>query len=154
MTVNPFDDQEELKRQQIEFRIHCAIVEQFDSAFPDPMLWHTPNRPGDAADGFFKKKMGSRKGISDLGLSWNLNDKLECGWYEVKAPSESPTTAQNKWFSAFSHLGWHTGWGSSVAQAFNTFESWGIPRKHRVVREPDLSTDMQKKAQAFNFFLP
>lgn len=155
---NPFKNdshsEEQLKYQQIEFRIHCAIVEQFDSAFPTAMLWHTPNRPGNATDGFFKQKMGSRRGASDLGLSWNNNNKLECGWYEVKAPGNYPTPHQNKWMSAFSHLGWITAWGTSVTQAFNTFESWGIPRRHYAVEEPDLRHDVEKKSDSFKFFMP
>lgn len=151
--MNPFAT-DELKAQQLEFRIHCAIVDQFDSAFPSAMLWHTPNRGSGGADGHFKKLMGARKGASDLGLSWNNGDGLECGWYEVKAPGEHPKTDQNKWFSAFAHLGWQTGWGTSVTQAFNTFESWGIPRKHYAVKEPDLRSDMQKKSEAFDWFKP
>ena len=150
---NPFSE-EEARYQQIEYKIHCAIVEQFDTAFPTAMLWHTPGKAADGADGFFKQKMGYRKGNSDLGLSWNNADKLECGWYEVKAPGKAPTSAQNKWFSAFAHLGWFTGWGVSVAQAFNTFESWGIPRRHYAVREPDIRSDMQKKFDAYEMYKP
>jgi len=160
--MNPFTE-EELKRQQIEFRIHCAIVEQFQHSFPEAALWHTPNRGAGGADGHFKKLMGARKGASDLGLSWNLgrryvdgsitkNFKLECGWYEVKAPGEKPTPEQNKWLSKFYAMGWHTGWGTSVKHAFDTFEAWGIPRISWSVKEPDLRSDMQKKHDAFEFF--
>lgn len=151
--MNPFDSAEELKAQQIEFRIHCAIVEQFNGAFSGAILWHTPNRGGGGADGHFKKMMGARKGASDLGLSWN-DGKLRCGWYEIKAPGKKPTPDQNKWLSIFRGLGWETDYGTSVKHAFDTFERWGVKRRHHSVVEPDTRSDMKKKADGFDWFAP
>lgn len=152
--MNPWENADELKHQQIEYRIHCAIVAQLPAAFPTALFWHTPNRPGNAADGFFKKKMGAKSGASDLGFSWNHRDKLECGWLELKAPGKNLESSQNKWLSAFSHIGWRTGMARTVATAFNILEDWGIPRKHYGVKEPDLRSDTEKKFDAFEFFKP
>lgn len=162
--MNPYITEEEKSHQQIEYQIHCAIVDQLPGAFPiiTELFWHTPNRGSGGADGHFKQMMGAKKGASDLAFSWNLGkqgilgfeDKLECGWYEVKAPGRKIESTQNKWLSRFAHIGWHTGWGTSVTHAFNTFELWGIPRKHWGVKEPDLRSDMRKKSDVFEMYKP
>lgn len=154
MVAHPFDEAQEKSYQQIEFAIHCAIVEQLPSAFPLVLFWHTPNRGGSAKDGYFKKAMGAKKGASDLAFSWNLGDKLECGWLELKAPGKKLDSAQNKWLSAFAHIGWHTGMARSVAEAFNVIERWGIPRAHRAVKDPNTRPEQQKFSDSFNFFAP
>ena len=165
MTDNPFDDEREKTYQQIEFKIHCAIVEQLPTVFPFVTFWHTPNRGAGGKDGHFKQMMGAKKGVSDLGLSWNHgikyqdgmttpDYKLECGWYEVKAPGRKLETSQNKWFSTMHAQGWRTAWGTSVKHAFDTFESWGCIRKSRVVVEPDIRTEQKKFADSFDFFRP
>jgi hypothetical protein len=150
---NPFLEEQEKTYQQIEFAIHCAIVDQLPAAFPSALFWHTPNRPGDAKDGYFKKMMGAKKGASDLAFSWNLG-KLQCGWLELKAPGKKLESAQNKWLSSFAHIGWHTGTARSVGEAFNVIERWGIPRAHRGVKEPDTRTEQKRFADSFDFFMP
>lgn len=155
MIDNPFTDEEKKTRQQIEFKIHCAVVEQLPGAFPiiSGTFLHVPNRPGDATDGYFKKMMGVKTGASDLLISWN-NGALQCGWMEIKAPGGTLGSQQNKFQSAFASIGWHIGSGQSVAQIFNCIEKWGVQRVHWGIREPDLRSETQKKHDAFDFFKP
>lgn len=152
---NPFSDEEKKSRQQIEFKIHCAAVEQLPGAFPTitGTFLHVPNRPGSGTDGFFKQMMGAKRGASDLMISWNYGT-LQCGWMEIKAPGEGLKSEQNKFLSAFDSIGWHTGSGTSVKQIFNVIEKWGVKRVHWGVKEPDIRSDMQKKHDSFDFFAP
>lgn len=149
--MNPFKD-EELKRQQIEYRIQVAVVKHLDSAFPSLLYTHVPNRSSDAADGFFKKQMGVRPGVADLICWWPSNGHLECGAIELKAHKGRWGGEQNKFASSFTYIGGRYALCKSVKEAHDALCGWGVVPAHYAIVEPDLRGEQQKFADSFDFF--
>ena len=136
-----------------EFKIHKAIFEHHQSAFPFVKFVYVPNASKDATTGYFNKLMGLHPGAHDISLYWKT-DRINVGIFEVKSKTGSLTSAQNKFASAMKSLGAYTGYGSSVKQYHNTLIGWGITPLHHSCVEPDLRTDAEKKRDAFNLYKP
>lgn len=156
MTKNPFEGGEDLRRTQAEFRLQLAVIKHLESAFPQVMFTAFPGRPGDAQDGYFKKIMGTKAGVADLLLYFRLkpNGRPSSAAIELKAPGGVWDSKQNLWGSAFTSIGGKYAVCRSVQQVHDTLVKWGLLPLHNSIVEPDLSTDMQKKAKAFDFFQP
>lgn len=151
---------EKLSPDQREFRLQLAVVKHLDSCFKAKLeYYHIPNRPGDAADGHFKKLMGSKAGASDLVVSWNHGAVdpskpflLECGLIELKAPGGTLSSPQNKFLSRYHFLGWKTAVCYSVRQVHDALVSWGIKAAYNQTTEPDYRSDDEKKRDAIDMF--
>lgn len=151
-----------LSPEQREYRLHVACVEHIDECFPGIVeLMHPPNRPGDAADGFFKKKMGARPGAPDLWLSWNHGAfdssrpfMLECALVELKVPPNKLSTAQNKFMSSYARIGWKTKLCYTVKQVHDALVGWGLKPRYNSVVEPDMRSDSEKFQDALDFYRP
>jgi len=145
---------DEKTRQQLEFILHVAVVEHIRNCFPGLFFLHIPNRPGDATDGFFKQKMGAKKGASDLLFSWNFG-KLEVGVIELKAPGiKTLSNDQNKFFSYVDALGWRHALCDSIRKVHDTLVRWGHKPQYDTVTEPDYRSDAQKKQDMYDFYKP
>lgn len=155
MIENPFrltDD--ELKAQQIEFKIHCAAIEQIPGWFPGIKFLHIPNRPGDGKDGYFKKMMGATAGASDLLLGWKVSVNAGAGYIEIKAPGEKLRTNQNHFLSGWATVGFKTGTAWSCRDIHRLICQFGVKPASHAIWEPDIRSDGQKKADSFDYFAP
>jgi len=109
---------------------------------------HIPNQSRDATEAFFNKKMGVYAGAADLLLAWKGGQ----GFIELKTQTGKLSNNQNRFLSAFSALGWHTGVCRTVKEVHMMLCSWGLQPHHHSVMEPDLRSDDQKKSDAFDFY--
>ena len=149
---------------QAEYAIHVQAVINTRNNFPGLRFFHIPNKPGDAADGFFKKAMGARAGASDLLFSWNdrtwetgyqrQGGLLEVGVIEIKAPRGVLEPDQNRFLSSYSLIGWRTGIARSCREIHDTLKEWGLRPKSELIIEPDTRSESQKKLDSFNFYKP
>jgi hypothetical protein len=133
-----------------EFRIHAAIVEHVQSAFPTVMFFHVPNQTRNATEAHFNKILGVRLGIPDLIFAWRGG----CGMMEIKAADGKLSTAQNKTMSAYHAIGWHTGVARNVRSAHMLLMAWGLEPTHNAIREANLQTKEEKFKDAFDLYRP
>lgn len=140
-----------LTRSQKEFKLQVHIVEKHNQYFPHVLMTAFPGRPGDARDGFFKKMMGVKPGVSDILIWW----RGASGSIELKVEARV-SSGQNKWMSAFSRLGGKTGVVHSWREYYKLLCSWGINPMHEctLFDEPDFSSESEKFQQAADFFRP
>ena len=143
-----------LKRQQKEYRLQCAVADQIPKWYPGLIWWHTPNRPGSGTDGFHKKRMGARAGVTDLIFLWRSQFGLEVGLIELKADDGTLSNDQNRFISACDALGCHTGVGRSCRDVHSLLRSWGLKTASNAIVEPDYRTDSEKKQADHDFFKP
>lgn len=148
MTSNPFSDDNELKRNQLEYRLQVAVVKHLQTTFPSLLWTHCPNRPADAQDGFFKKMMGVRPGVSDL-LFWYSGGFAAI---ELKASKGRWGNDQNRFASSFTAIGGKFKLCKSVQEVHDALVSWGIVPASSAVTEPDLRSLNQKHSDSFNFY--
>lgn len=148
--MNPFPANEEKTRNQKEFKLQCHIVEKHNQYFPHVIITAFPGRPGDAQDGFFKKMMGVRAGVTDILLWWHWKN---FGVVEIKADAKV-TSAQNKFMSAIKHIGGYEGVAHSWQEYYKLLCTFGIVPVSvcTIFDEPDYRTDNQKKHDAFEFY--
>ncbi len=138
--------------EHTEYKIHVAIVKHHSTAFPHVKLLYVPNAVRNASDAFFNKMMGAVPGAHDLMLFWGK--PMGVGIFEVKSKTGRLSTPQNKFASAMSFLGAHTGHGSSVRSYHNALKSWGLVPRHESIVEPDIRSAEQKKKDAFDLYAP
>jgi hypothetical protein len=147
MTDFQFSD-DDLKRSQLEFRLQVAVVDHIAKCFS---VWFTafPGRPGDAKDGFMKKKMGVKAGVPDIlvilkgGILGAIELKIK-GGVQNKAQHEEPCYMAAQ--------GAKVGLCTSVRQVHDLLVSWGCKAKYDSVQEPDLRSDGQKKQDMYDMY--
>lgn len=150
---NPFREiNDNLKSQQKEFRLQCAVVEQLPKWYPSLRFIHIPNRGGSATDGYFKKKMGSKPGASDLLFTWAGKNGLQGGLIELKTNDGKLSPDQNRFLSSWSCIGWHTAVERTCRGVFERLRRWGLEPASTAIMEPDYSSKTEKYAQAFDFY--
>lgn len=164
-----------LTPQQKEFKLQVHVVNMHAQYFPHVCMIAFPGRPGDAKDGFFKKKMGVRPGVSDIILWWSHTYPLwavkwlmqmrdYCGFgfalmhsgvIELKVDAKI-SSAQNKFLSRINGLGGCHQVCHSWQEYYKTLCKWGIKPVYicTTFAEPDYSTWDEKLAAVHNFFAP
>ena len=163
MIDNPFTE-EEKTRQQKEFALQCHIVKKHEIYFPHVVMTAFPGRPGDAQDGFFKRMMGVKPGVTDILLWWkdDLREDGKLVWkgcmagvVEIKVDARV-SSAQNKFMSAINHIGGKDGVAHSWQEYYKLLTFWGIEPTSVCTRfeEPDFRSEMQKKHDSFEWFKP
>lgn len=141
-----------------EYKVQEAIFKHHQSAFPFVKFVFIPNASKDAATGYFNKQMGLHPGAHDIHLFWdrwaiNANpSNIKVGVYEVKSELGRLTTSQNKYASEMHQLGAYHGYGHTVKQYHNTLKKWGLVPLYEGIKEPDLRTFEEKKADAFQLY--
>jgi len=167
MSENPFDTATEKTPNQKEFALQCHIVKRHEQYFPHVIMTAFPGRPGDAQDGFFKKMMGVRPGISDILLWWKSEgtpcfggngrewDTLQAGVVEIKVDARV-SSAQNKFLSAIHHIGGKDGVAHSWEEYYKLLCFWGIKPTSvcTIFDEPTYQTEQQKFSTAYEFYKP
>ncbi len=153
-----------LKRHQTEYRLHCSVVEHLRSAFPQVLFLHPANRAsGDTEEtrktnAFFNQQMGVLKGAPDIlcwwkGLHKDGQNKLHSGAIELKTGS-GLGPYQKTFDHRFTLLGGQYAVCKSVQGVHDALKLWGLVPRHNAVREPDLRSDSEKKADGFAFYAP
>lgn len=144
-----------------EYKVQEAIFKHHQNAFPFVKFVYVPNASQDATTGFFNKQMGLHPGAHDIHLFFNrmaIDAKpsyIRVGIFEVKADEDKRlTSSQNKYASEMHQLGAYHGYGHTVRQYHQTLKRWGLTPLHEGVKEPDLRTPEQKKADAYNLYAP
>ncbi len=159
---NPFDNADEKTRQQKEFKLQCHIVKKHEIYFPHVVMTAFPGRPGDAQDGFFKKMMGVRPGITDILLWWALpthlpvsTNVIQCGVVEIKVDARV-SSSQNKFMSAIRNIGGKDGVAHSWEEYYKLLCKFGINPTQicTIFDEPDYSTEQEKFHAAFEWGRP
>ena len=153
MIDNPFNGDDEKTRNQKEYALQVCVAEQLDGWFPYLRWTAIPNRPGDAADGFFKKKMGVKAGMVDILCSWKVGNHLEGGLIELKVDTRV-SNDQNKVMSSWSKIGWHTAVCYTAREVKDVLTLWGNKPAHNGCYEPDYRTEQEKFSDSFDFFKP
>ncbi len=165
----------DLTANQKEFKLQVHIIEQHAIYFPHVIITAFPGRPGDAQDGFFKKMMGVRAGVSDIILWWSYPypswaktwlakmlsycgfsfSLMHSGVVELKVDARI-NPAQNKFLSAIHSLKGNQGVVRSWQQYYKLLCSWHIKpaQECRIFNEPDYRGLSEKYKDAFNFFAP
>lgn len=160
---------------QKEFVLQVHIIEKHEQYFPHVLITAFPGRPGDATDGFFKKMMGVRPGVSDIVLWWGFTYPLwattwlikmldhlgfgfchmHSGVVELKVDARV-TSSQNKFLSAIHSLGGHQGVARSWEQYYHLLCSFGIKPVCECTQfhEPDYRDLSEKFQDAHDFFKP
>ena len=142
------------KPAQDEFKLHVSAYEHMLSAFPHLFVFHIPNRPGDATDGYFKKIMGAKRGAADFLAYWPTEFGFDSGAIELKSKGGVVSPDQNKFMSALDAIGVKTAVCRSVREVHTTLVRWGLKPVHEGIEEPDLRTPQQKFEDARKFFAP
>lgn len=154
---NPFTEEEKTRTQK-EYRLQVHIAKKHSEYFPNVMMTHVPNKGKGGADGFFKKQMGVKAGVSDIALWWKAQPEkhlLHAGMVELKVDT-GVSPDQNKWMSAFWGIGGYEGVARSWQQYYKLLCSWGIKPKQECAAfdEPDYRSDQQKFHDSFEFYRP
>ncbi len=154
MVQNPFDGAEEKTRQQKEFKLQCHIVKKHEIYFPHVLMTAFPGRPGDAQDGFFKKMMGVRAGVTDV-LLWWFDKHIQAGVVEIKVDARV-SSDQNKFMSAIRHLGGKDGVAHSWEEYYKLLCKFGIKPTSvcTIFDEPCYATEQEKFHAAFEMYRP
>lgn len=167
MVDNPFEIKDDLTLNQKEYKLQCHIIKKHQQYFPHVLITHIPNRPANAADGFHKKKMGVRAGVSDIAIWWlpewlNGNSDvhyglkpMQAGMIELKVDTKI-SSAQNKWLSAFSAAGGYISVVHSWEGYYIQLCRWGIKpmSKCEIFEEPNYTTQQEKFSAAFDLYKP
>lgn len=130
--------------------MQAAVVEHLESAFPGLLFTHIPARSKDGTDGFFKAKMGLRKGAPDL-VFWF--DGKSAG-IELKTSQGKLESAQNKFLSSMRWNGAFTAVCRSVREVHEHLIKWGLTPVHHACKEPDYRTWDEKVGGAIDYFAP
>ncbi len=151
---------------QKEFRLQVFIIKKHFEYFGHVLITHIPNRPANAADGFFKKAMGVRAGVSDIALWWMpdfLTSKskhyglkpMQAGMVELKVDTKV-SGAQNKWLSAFDSCGGYQGVARSWKEYYKLLCSWGIKPRYpcAIFDEPVYATKEEKFKAVHEMYKP
>ncbi len=164
MIENPFTEDEEIGRNQSEYKLQLAVVKHLTSAFPGLLYTHAANRPSGAADGYFKKLMGLRAGTPDLLFWWSTpyyeynvsppTHKIHCGAIELKTSTGKVSNDQNRFASSFTHIGGKFAVCRTVQGVHDALLGWGIVPTHHAILEPDLRSKQKKKVDSFDWFKP
>lgn len=148
--MTDFQFSDDIKYSQLEYRLQVACVEHIEKCFS---VWCTafPGRPGDAKDGFLKKKMGVKAGVPDLifilpGGLW--------GAIELKIKGGRLQSSQRKEPHYMAAHGAKIGLCTSVREVHDQLVLWGCKARYDSVQEPDLRSDGQKKQDAFDMYKP
>ena len=134
---------------QIEYPIHCAIVDHLASAWPQIEFTHA-GKARDATHAHFLSEMGYKAGTGDL--IWCCKGLF--GDMEVKKPDGVQSTDQKTRERHIKENGGLYTIVQSVKEAHDYFLSLGFKPMHNFVKEPDTRTKDQKKKDAFNYFAP
>ena len=175
MIDNPFSSSEEKTRQQKEFKLQCHIVQRHQQYFPHVLITAFPGRPGDATDGFFKKMMGVKAGVTDILLWWDYPypawaigflkrmlekvgfcfSRIHVGVVEIKVDAKV-TPDQNKFMSTINGMGGKDGVVRSWREYYKLLCFWGIKpiSECRIFDEPDFRTEQQKFSDSFEYYRP
>lgn len=137
------------KPQQIEYRIHTAIVDHLEDCFPQIEFTHA-GKARDETHAHFLSEMGYEAGTGDL--LWCCSSKW--GDMEIKAPDgvQSPDQITRQ-----RHIEENGGYYTivrSVREAHEYFVRLGIKPRHNAIVEPDLRSDEQKKKDVFDLYKP
>lgn len=175
MTENPFRGLDGTTVTQKEFRLQLHIIDKHAAYFPHVIITAFPGRPGDAKDGYMKKLMGVRAGVSDIILWWGYQypnwalqwlakmlgncgfafSRMHSGVVEIKVDARV-STGQNKFLSAIGSLQGNYGVVHSWREYYHLLLSFGI--KPRVpctlFEEPDYRSIDEKRADSFDYFAP
>lgn len=133
-----------------EYHLQVAVIKHLQSAFPHLLYFHIPNQSRDATEAFFNKQLGVRPGASDLLIAWKGGQ----GFIELKMDKGRVSNEQNKFLSAFRHIGWHTSVCRSVRQVHDSLCTWGLKPGHNTCIEPDHATKEEKFQRVFDAFKP
>jgi VRR-NUC domain len=162
MIQNPFNSAGEKTRNQKEFALQCHIVKKHEIYFPHVIMTAFPGRPGDAQDGFFKKMMGVRPGVTDILLWWNADAPwltdigvLKAAVVEIKVDARV-SSSQNKFMSAIRHIGGKDGVAHSWQEYYKLLCSFGIKPMSACITfdEPCYATEQEKFHAAFEMYRP
>lgn len=133
-----------------EYHLQVAVIKHLQSAFPHLLYFHIPNQSRDATEAFFNKQLGVRAGASDLLIAWKGGQ----GLIELKMDKGRVSNEQNKFLSAFRHIGWKTAVCRSVRTVHETLKYWGLEPVHNICVEPDHTTKEEKLRRGEAFFKP
>ncbi len=164
-----------VSNNQKEFRLQRHIVEQHEKYFPHVLITAFPGRPGDAKDGFMKKLMGVRAGVSDIMIwfsfpypawatTWLGKMLKHCGFsfarmhsgvIELKVDARV-SSSQNKFLSSIASLGGCEGVARSWQEYYRLLCLWGIKPVCQCTyfEEPDYRDLGEKYRDAFALYAP
>lgn len=139
-----------------EYKLHIATKEHIEKCFIGPQnpslkFWHVANETRDAEQAFWNKKMGVLPGVLDFQFGWPVS---KAGVLELKFGKNKLTSQQNHFISWAHFIGWHTGVATTVRQAHNILEQWGLKPLYNVVIEPDYRTQEKRQEDAFDYSAP
>lgn len=134
---------------QIEYIIHCAIIEHLDSAWPQIERTHA-GKARDKAHAHFLSKMGYDAGTGDI--IWFCQYMF--GEMEVKRFGGVQSSEQKRREAKLIRNGGRYVIVKSVRESHEYWKSLGLTPMHNAIREPDLRTDEQKKGDAMKVYMP
>lgn len=134
---------------QREYRIHTAIIEHMDSAWPQIERTHA-GKARDETHAFFLLKMGYDAGTGDILFFYNG----VFGEMEVKQPNGTQSSDQKLREAKVLRNGGKYVIVHSVREAHEYWKSLGFKPMHNAVVEPDLRSDAEKKRDAVEFYRP
>ena len=140
-------DNDELKRTQVEYRIHVAIVEHKNFTFPQIEITHA-GKARDETHAHFLSEMGYMAGTGDI--LWFCLGKF--GEMEVKSPTGEQQPDQKTREAKLRRNGGLYTIVRSVREAMDYWESLGFRRYSYAITEPDLRSDAEKKKAAFELY--
>lgn len=148
-----------MSNTQHEYKLQVHIFEMHQRYFPTVMFHHNVMEGRDSADIFFARKKGARKGISDITIWWRTDShkwELKCAMIEVKYGDNRLSPDQNKFISAFKHLGGYTGVVRSWSQYYKLLCFWGIKPKEicQTFIEPVYATQKEKFDTVHEMYAP
>lgn len=121
--------------RQIEYLIHCAIIEHLDSAWPQIEYTHA-GKARDTTHAHFLSKMGYKAGTGDI--IWCCMGKF--GDMEVKKAGGTQSSDQKTRESELKRNGGLYTIVRSVKESHDYFASLGFKPRHNAIAEPSLAT--------------
>lgn len=124
-------------KNRIEQGIQIALVDVLAwRKAPGVVFFHPPNEAKRASfksqrtgrvvciEGAILKRMGTRRGVSDLCFSIPPNGRFAA--LELKAPGEKPTPDQRDFIEEIKASGGLADWADSVEKAVAILKAWGV----------------------------
>lgn len=137
------------KRVQREYKLHTAIIEHLDSAWPQIEYTHA-GKARDATHAHFLSKMGYKAGTGDI--IWCCMGKF--GDMEVKEPNGTQSSDQKTRETELTRNGGLYTIVRSVKESHGYFASLGFKPMHNAIQEPSFATWEDKIAAMKELYKP
>lgn len=118
------------RNQRREFALHTAAVELLQVAYPQLMIWHTPN--GELRDEGTGRKlaaMGVRPGVLDIAILVPPHGRM--AFIEIKAPGEKPSDDQRLFIDDAIQRGAVCAVADNLEGVIAALTAWGIQPRNR-----------------------